>query len=274
MPHQFITNQQKLLAEVFNNILPSSKALYFLVGYFYFSGFEEIYNNVSDKQIKILVGLDVEKDLFNKVREYEIIDRINHSRGDVKRKFNDSLVAIFNDTDFFDSLPKQEAFRIFIEKIKNGTLEIKKTLHPNHSKLYLFENKEDFSQGGEYPGTLITGSSNLSHAGLRGQHEINVVFRDEHFKEGLDLFNDLWRDAVLIVDKNSFQDFHKNVIEKIWIDKLPSPYLLYLRVLLEYFTIAKKDSIALPSDITGEKFRDLKYQVDAVTRAISILEQH
>ena len=274
MSHQFITNQEKLLSEVFNNILPSSKALYFLVGYFYFSGFEEIYKNVADKNIRILVGLDIEKDTLNKVKEFEIIDGINLSRGDVRKKFNESLVSIFNDTDFFDSLPKQEAFRIFIEKIKNGTLEIKKTLHPNHSKLYLFENKPEFSQGGEYPGTLITGSSNLSHAGLRGQHEINIVFRDEHFQEGLDLFNSLWKDAVLIVDKDSFQDFHKNVIEKIWIDKLPSPYLLYIRVLLEYFTIAKSESIALPSDITGEKFRDLKYQVDAVTKAISILEQH
>ncbi|OQY73823.1 MAG: hypothetical protein B6D44_06130 [Ignavibacteriales bacterium UTCHB2] len=274
MSHQFITNQDKLLTEVFNNILPSSKSLYFLVGYFYFSGFEEIYKNVADKNIRILVGLDVEKDLFNKIREYEIIDGVNLSRGDVRNKFNKSLIQIINDTDFFDSLSKQEAFRIFIEKIENGTLEIKKTLHPNHSKLYLFENKEEFSQGGEFPGTLITGSSNLSHAGLRGQHEINVVFRDEHFQEGLDLFNELWRDAVLIVDKNTFQDFHKNVIEKIWIDKLPSPYLLYLRVLFEYFTITKRDSVSLPSEITGEKFRDLKYQLDAVTRAISILEQH
>ncbi len=274
MSHQFITNQDKLLSEVFNNILPSSKALYFLVGYFYFSGFEEIYKNVIDKNIKILVGLDVEKDLFNKVREYEIIDGINLSRGDVRKKFNESLIAIFNDTDFFDSISKQEAFRIFLEKIQNGTLEIRKTLHPNHSKLYLFENKDEFSQGGEFPGTLITGSSNLSRSGLREQHEINVVFRDEHFQEGLDLFNALWNEAVLIVDKNTFENFHKNVIEKIWIDKLPSPYLLYLRVLFEYFTLAKKDSIVLPSDITGEKFRDLKYQVDAVTRAISILEQH
>ncbi len=274
MSHQFITNQDKLLSEVFNNILPSSKALYFLVGYFYFSGFEEIYKNVIDKNIKILVGLDVEKDLFNKVREYEIIDGINLSRGDVRRKFNESLIAIFNDTDFFDSISKQEAFRIFIEKIQNGTLEIRKTLHPNHSKLYLFENKDEFSQGGEFPGTLITGSSNLSRSGLREQHEINVVFRDEHFQEGLDLFNALWNEAVLIVDKNTFQDFHKNVIEKIWIDKLPDPYLLYLRVLYEYFTLAKRHTIALPSDITGEKFRDLKYQVDAITRAISILEQH
>jgi len=274
MQNQFITNTERLLSEVFNNILPSSKSLYFLVGYFYFSGFEEIYKNIEDKHLKILVGLDAEKDLFNKIKEFEIIDETNHSRGEVRLRFNKNLVEIFNDTDFFDSEQKQEAFRIFIEKIKNGTLEIRKTLRPNHSKLYLFENKDEFSQGGEFPGTLITGSSNLSRAGLRGQHEINVVFRDEHFQEGLDLFNKLWSDSVLIVDKDNYNEFHKEVIEKIWIDKLPSPYLLYLRVLIEYFTIAKRGTIAFPSDITGEKFKDLKYQIDAVTRAINILEQH
>ena len=274
MSHQFITNQEKLLSEVFNNILPSSQSLYFLVGYFYFSGFEEIYKNVGDKNIQILIGLDAEKDLFNKIREFEVIDGINLSRGDVRKKFNESLVNIFNDTDFFDSISKQEAFRIFIEKIKNSTLEIRKSLHPNHSKLYLFENKPEYSQGGEFPGTLITGSSNLSHSGLRGRHEINVVFRDEHFKEGLDLFKSLWNEAVKIVDKDNFNDFHKDVIQKIWIDKLPNPYLLYIRVLLEYFSIAKRDNIAMPSDITGEKYRDLKYQIDAVSKAISIIDQH
>jgi len=274
MSHQFITNQEKLLSEVFNNILPSSQSLYFLVGYFYFSGFEEIYTNVEDKHFQILIGLDAEKNVFNKIKEFEIIDGTNHSRGDVRKKFNESLVDIFNDTDFFDSIKKQDAFRIFIEKIKNGTLEIKKTLHPNHSKLYLFEKKADHSEGGEYPGTLITGSSNLSHSGLRGQHEINVVFRDEHFREGLELFKLLWSEAVKIVDKDNFNDFHKNVLQKIWIDKLPDPYLLYVRVLLEYFTIAKRDNVAMPSDITGGTFRDLKYQIDAVKKAISIIDQH
>ncbi len=33
MPHQFITNQNKLLSEVFNKILPSSKELYFTSNY-------------------------------------------------------------------------------------------------------------------------------------------------------------------------------------------------------------------------------------------------
>ncbi|MDH7604893.1 MAG: helicase-related protein [Melioribacter sp.] len=274
MPNQFITNTEKLLSEVFNNILPSAKSLYFLVGYFYFSGFEEIYKNIQDKSIKLLIGLDAEKDIFNKIKEFEIIDQVNQSRGEVRKKFNQNFVTIFNDTDYFDSTQKQEAFRIFIEKIKNGTLEIRKTLRPNHAKLYLFENKDEFSQGGEFPGTLITGSSNLSRAGLKGQHEINVVFRDEHFQEGLDLFNKLWSDSILIVDKDNYNEFHKEVIEKIWIDKLPSPYLLYLRVLIEYFTIAKRGTIAFPSDITGEKFKNLKYQIDAVNRAINILEQH
>lgn len=95
---------------------------------------------------------------------------------------------------------------------KNGTLEIRKTLRPNHSKLYLFENKDEYLQGGEFLGTLITGSSNLSRSGLRDQHEINVIFRDEHFKEGFELFNRLWEEAVLIVNKDNFNEFEEKVI--------------------------------------------------------------
>jgi len=67
MSTQFITNQDRLLSDVVNNVLPSSEKLYFLVGYFYFSGFEEIYKNVTDKEIKILVGLEIEKDGANKI---------------------------------------------------------------------------------------------------------------------------------------------------------------------------------------------------------------
>jgi len=56
MSTQFITNEEKLLSEVINNILPSSEKLYFLIGYFYFSGFQEIYKKIGDKEINILVG--------------------------------------------------------------------------------------------------------------------------------------------------------------------------------------------------------------------------
>lgn len=123
MTTQFITNEEKFLSTVVNNILPSSENLYFLVGYFYFSGFQEIYKNVVDKNIKILVGLDVEQDILNKIKEVELIQSINDSRGKVREKYYKSLVDLFNETAFFDSYEKQEAFRLFLEKIKNGTLE-------------------------------------------------------------------------------------------------------------------------------------------------------
>jgi hypothetical protein len=55
MSKEFITNQEKLLSDVVNNYLKDSDNLYFLVGFFYFSGFEEIVENIGDKKVKALV---------------------------------------------------------------------------------------------------------------------------------------------------------------------------------------------------------------------------
>jgi hypothetical protein len=117
MTTQFITNQEKLLSDVINNILPSSRNLYFLVGYFYFSGFQEIYEKVADKNLKILVGLEVEQDLTNKVKEFEILQETNAPRGLIRNNYYKSLVQLFNDTDFFDSLEKEDAQ--FWQTLKN-----------------------------------------------------------------------------------------------------------------------------------------------------------
>jgi superfamily II DNA or RNA helicase len=275
MTTQFITNQQRLLTDVVNNILPSAKKLYFLVGYFYFSGFEEIYKNVKDKEIKILVGLELESDLSNKIKEYELISDTNAPRGKVRENYYKSLVNLFNDTDFFDSREKQEAFKIFLDKIKDGSLEIRKTFHPNHAKLYIFENKDEHNQGGEFPGTVITGSSNFTRSGLRGRFEINVISRDaSNYNEAYKIFESLWKESVLIVNKDNIGDFLYNVIERIWFDKLPNPFLLYVRVLEEYFSERGREFIRLPGEITRNKYINLKYQIDAVKKAIDILTRH
>jgi hypothetical protein len=84
MSHQFITNEDRLLTDVINNILPSAAKLDFLVGYFYFSGFKEIYKNLDGKHVRILVGLDVEKDIINAVRECETVTERNVSRGQIR----------------------------------------------------------------------------------------------------------------------------------------------------------------------------------------------
>ena len=273
MSSRFITNHNELLSNVINDILPSTEKVYFLVGYFYFSGFKEIYQNLKDKEMKILIGMDIEKGVLNKIKEFEIIQEVNLSRGQIKQNYFNSLVSLFNDTDFFDSAEKQEAFKLFLNKIKNGSLEIKKTERPNHAKLYLFEKKTEHSEGGRYPGVLITGSSNLSLSGLTARNEINVVFRDEHYQEGKDLFNKLWESAIDIINKKDHSEFESQVIEKIWYEKLPLPFYMYIRVLDEYFSV-KKPFIRLPAEITNNRFFNLKYQTDAIYQTLDIIHKH
>jgi superfamily II DNA or RNA helicase len=273
MDPMIITNQHKFLSTVIEDILPSSEKLYFLVGYFYFSGFEEIYSQMVDKQLKILIGMSIEKDLSNHIKEYYVIRDVNQSRLEIKKDYFSSLVQVFNDTDYFDSSERIKAFELFLEKIQNGSLQIKKTVMPNHAKMYLFEHSAEHSQGGMLPGTMITGSSNLTLSGLKTQHEINVVLYDK-FKAGKAIFDDLWESAVDIVDENSVDEFSEEVIKKIWYEKLYKPYLFYIRVLEEYFSIKDHSSISLPTKITKGKYFNLQYQIDAIKKSLKILEEH
>lgn len=269
---RFITNQDKLLSDVIKNILPSCENLYFLVGYFYFSGFKELWENLKDKKLRILIGMDAERTLFNKIKEFEIIEEVNRSRGEIRKAYEKSLIQLCNDTDFFDRKEKQDAFRLFLEKIRNSSLEIRKTQQPNHAKLYLFEHDESHSQGGITPGTVITGSSNFSYEGFSGRYEINIILR-EHFNEAKALFDDLWAQGVNIVDQHTLPDFEHNVVQKIWIEKLPKPYFIYLRVLDEFFAV-NKSRIRLPAEITKNRFFNLEYQIDAIHNALKVIDQH
>ena len=237
MLSQFITNQNNFLSEVVKNILPYSDKLYFLVGYFYFSGFETIYKELENKELKILVGLEIEKDLLNRVREVQWLNQPSQiSRQEIRKKFNHTFVDFFNETDFFDTNERQQAFKLFIEKIKNGTLEIRKTLKPNHAKLYLFQRKEEFTERNTYPGTLITGSSNLTFSGMQNQYELNVILRSPaDFNEAKRIFDELWDESIVIVDNQHIKEFEEQVIEKIWFEKVYSPFIIYVRVLHELF---------------------------------------
>lgn len=273
----FITNSgEKSLAQIIKGILPvKADCLDFLVGYFYFSGIEEIYKNISDKKMRILVGLEMEKEFLNKTSEIDFLwKKQKSSRQEIRNEFNRSLVELFNKTDFFEGKKETEAFKIYYEKIKNGTLEIRKTKEPCHAKMYIFSYREEFSEEGETPGTVITGSSNLTYKGLRGQNEINVRFQHKtEFKDAQKIFDRLWETAIVIADKDHINDFENGVIKHIWYEKNPSPYLLYLRVLYEYFKIDTSKRIRTPHDI-NKKFFNLKYQEDAIRMAISTIEKH
>ena len=273
--NSFITNQDKFLSDIIEGILPKTSSVDILVGYFYYSGFEQIYKNLTDKKIRILVGLEVDTLISNKVREVDTFKRGNLSRGQIKDNYYQSLVKLFNDTDTFDSEQKLTAFKLFYHKIIDGSLEIRKTADPCHAKMYLFEYNNIVNEGGELPGTVITGSSNLSHSGLKGRLEINARFDiKQYYIDGKIIFNQLWDTAISIADKDNIDEFDGKVIKHIWYEKLYKPYLMYIRVLHEYFTISTKENLLTPYDITNGKFYNLKYQTDATQTAINAIENH
>ena len=265
-------------SQISNNLLPSkTKAMDFLVGYFYFSGIQEIYKNIDDKPMRILVGMDMDHELLNKTSEFDFFAQ-NHrpsSNKDIRDNFYDSLINLFNQTNYFENEEEAEAFRLYYDKIKKGELEVRKTQDPTHAKMYIFAYKDEFTEGGETPGTVITGSSNFTYSGLRSNQEINVRFHSkDEFHDAKNIFNSLWEMATVIIDKDHIKDFEEGVMKHIWYEKTPSPYLLYLRVLYEYFKLNEDKHVLTPAEITHGEFLDLKYQSDAVRIAIDTIERH
>lgn len=118
MSQNLITNQDKFLSEVINNILPGCDKAYFLVGYFYFSGFQEIYEQLRDKHLRILVGLDIERSLANGIREIDDYSQKTKTRVQTRDEYYQGLVDIFNNTDFFDTERQIEAFKLFCDKFR------------------------------------------------------------------------------------------------------------------------------------------------------------
>ena len=91
----------------------------FLVGYFYFSGLKEIYQYIEDKPMRILVGMDMEHDLIQRTSEFDFfVQKSNSSRQESKQNFYDSLVHLFNESDYYENDADAEAFRIYYQKKK------------------------------------------------------------------------------------------------------------------------------------------------------------
>lgn len=275
MSSNFITNKEKFLSDIINGILPKTNAVDILVGYFYYSGYIQLSDNLKDKQIRILVGLDVDLHITKHIREVETFRKGLPSRSNIRDEYYKQFVNIFNNTDFLDTAEKLEQFKMFYGKIADGSLEIRKTFDPCHSKMYLFAYNEQMNEGGELPGVLITGSSNLSYQGLKGRLELNARFNDKpEYEEGKRLFEELWDSSVVIASKDNVDEWNNKVMTRIWYDKIYSPYLMYIRVLHEYFNISTNKDLLTPHDITEGRYSNLKYQTDAVQMALNALDNH
>ena len=269
----FITNDKtsKNLKHRLLELIKASKELKFLVGFFYFSGWQEVYQALKQNpnvKLKILVGLQVEQ-LLTDIVEYQ---ETRLSAEGTLTKFVKSLsFALNNDSQDTEEFYKQVGF--FVEMLENDRLIIRKTLDPNHSKLYLF--KLDDTQVGA-KNTLITGSSNLTRAGLGGQNEFNVEIRDYGFEEAEQYFDQLWETAIPITEAPNGKRFIIDVITNRSLAAEVSPFEAYAFILKTYIDLAETRKIkpSLEKILEENGFKKFKYQLDAVNQALNIIENY
>lgn len=287
-----IDNRNKTMLDSLKNSLKQAESVDILTAFFYFSGFNALAEELKDKKIRILVGNTIDPsaiaDLCNAVKDSpdELLEtyavrgytRLNNSQK--KNYYVDSFVELFNKSalaDEFDSTDSQSIFKMFLDKIADGTLEIRLTATPNHAKAYILTNMFEYSCFGDQKGVVFTGSSNFTYNGLRGQGEMNERFSDNSkYEEYSESFEKLWNDSksIDVCVKDGNQDFINELKKKLWIFAKPTPYQIFIRILFELYASLESNVVKSPYEITDGKFSNLKYQLDAIKYGVDCINKN
>ena len=269
---KFFTNEpDRDLYSRFSNILKSNTQFFdVLVGYFRTSGFFRMYDAMKDvEKIRILVGLNVDKytvKIIDKARSeisYEM-----PTMKEAKEYFAEDIEEEFNNAS--STACVEQGVLTFIDWLKQGKLELRMYVDaPIHAKVYIMRKNPE--KVPDTFGSVITGSSNFSEAGLQNNLEFNVELKDSsdvHF--ALDKFEELWSRGIPITE-----DYIEAVEKRTWLRNDITPYEIYLKTLYEFFKEeinADKDMLA--EDLLPDGYMRLQYQIDAVVQAKKILEAY
>jgi SNF2 family DNA or RNA helicase/HKD family nuclease len=273
----FITNAEaRTLKKRLDELIQHSRELKFLVGFFYFSGWQELYESLKardDLTIKLLVGLEVDSKLG---QIFEIAKDGTEASGDeLADRFFASLHLALND-ETLDNQFFYEQVAYFLELLQSGRLQIKKTLEPNHAKLYYFKVRDEERGWTPQAGRFITGSSNLTRAGVHGQHEFNVEIGDYGSEDAEEYFDDLWGTAIPITEIPARREFLIRLVQNKTQVAHVTPFEAYALVLKTYLDLAEQKTIKphVKRLLEDNGYKDYQYQTDAVNQALTILEEY
>lgn len=268
----FFTNEpERDLYSRFSTILKSNTKFFdILVGYFRTSGFFKMREAMEDvEKIRILVGLNVEK------YTVKIIDKAKMelkyeapTTKQAKEAFSDSVENEFENADPASEV--EQGVRTFIEWLKSGKLELRMYMEaPIHAKVYIM--RKDMEKTPDTYGSVITGSSNFSEAGLQNNLEFNVELKDSRDVQfALEKFEELWEKCVPVTE-----DYIDAVEHKTWLRNDITPYEIYLKTLYEFFKEEiNSDKDLLAENLLPDGYMKLQYQLDAVIQAKKILETY
>ena len=268
---KFFTNEpERDLYSRFSAILKSNTQFFdVLVGYFRTSGFFKMYEALETvEKIRILVGLNVDRFTV------KILDRMQQEVKYASVSTSEGKEAVGEEVEKeFEAAPTSEevekGVRIFIDWLKTGKLEMRMyTQAPIHAKVYIM--RKDPNKVPDTFGSVITGSSNFSEAGLINNLEFNVELKDApDVKFALKKFEELWEKAIDIRET-----YIESVEQRTWLRSDITPYQLYLKTLYEFF----KEEINADKEnfetLLPEGYMRLQYQIDAVTQARQKLDAY
>lgn len=263
----FLTNEPgNTLRDRFHSLLKRDTRFFdCLVGYFFSTGFHKLYPSLgSVEKIRILVGLKTDRSTYEAIREAHEQQQIRFSHAEVKEQVPELILAECENAP--DSQGTEEGVRRFVEWVRSEKLEVRAYPTGNiHAKVYIMT----FGEGDRDVGRVITGSSNLSQAGLQDNLEFNVELKNRSdYEFSLQKFNDLWADAVDVS-----REFVQTIDTKSPYAQF-TPYELYLKFLYEYFRNEVNRPDRLDESYVPAELRRLQYQQEAVLSAKRVLEEY
>jgi len=266
MSTKFFTNEdQNTLLNKIEGVF-KHKNIHFLdalVGYFRASGYFQIREFVdSAQEIRILVGINIDSLVYHANQQGVLFD------GDAEKaqeEFFQQVKKNIQEAEYDKTV--EAGMSQLINDIVSGKVKIK--IHPRqniHAKIYIFREKEKHDHG---YGSVITGSSNLTDAGLSKNFEFNVELRDNSDIDfATQTFEKLWLESVP-VDMDSIEKLQKET----YLNDNYTPYEVYLKFLVEYFGKSIEFDPNSISDLP-KGFKRLSYQVDAVNDGFSKMTKH
>ncbi len=272
MSTKFFTNRDTntLLSKLDGVFLHNKDIEFFdaLVGYFHASGYFAIRPFLEDvPKIRILVGINVDS-IVADYQKKGLLYLADSNRA--LEEFRRLLKADIQGASY--NKRTEEGILQFVEDIVSKKIEIK--AHPSknlHAKIYIFR-PQGFCE--HKAGSVITGSSNLSEAGLgskeqQSNYEFNVQLYDyADVQFATDEFEKLWEESVPILPVEA-----EKLKKQTYLNDEATPFEVYIKFLIEYFGNSLDFDPNSVSDLP-KGYKRLAYQADAVSQGFELLQKH
>ena len=235
-----------------------------VAGFFRSSGYFKLRKELKDvEEIKILVGINID-DIF---RRHNKTMLMLESAEKAKIVYDEEFRQDIINARYAPEV--EEGILQMCQDLVDGRLQMKIHSTKNlHAKFYLClpQNHSEHTDG-----WVIMGSSNISDSGLgttqSPRYELNVAMKDFDDVDYCHTeFKKLWEEAVPLTI-----DDIEGIKQKTYLGYQPTPYEIYLKVLIDTFGDQIEDdfSVQLPSGVM-----ELKYQTDAVIQGFQMLMRH